>query len=90
MTAQFLAVVVAALDPGVVLVGLATVGPFDDVVDFAEVLGEVASGVVTAPYEEFGGFSGRPGEEPGRAAHVDHDAAGVDDDPANVAGERGA
>ncbi len=86
----FVAVVVAAVDAGVDLVGGARVDPFGDVVDLAEVLRQVAAGVVAASHEQFGGFTGRAGEEPRLAAHVDDDALGVDDDSADVAGECGA
>src|SRR6056297_3642001 len=90
LLAVFLAVVVAAVDAGVDLVGGAVVDPFGDVVDFAEVFWEVAAGVVAASHEQLGRFTRGAGEEPLLAAHVDHDALRVDDDPSDVAGEQGA
>jgi hypothetical protein len=59
LPAVFLAVVVAAVDAGVDLVGGALVDPLGDVVDLAEVLREVAAGVVAASYEQFGSLTGR-------------------------------
>ena len=46
--------------------------------------------MVAASHEQLGGFTCGAGEQPLFAAHVDHDALGVDDDAADVAGEDGA
>ena len=90
LPAVFLAVVRAAIDSGVLLVGAAEVDPLDDVVDLAEVPWQVAPGVIAASHQQLGRLTGGSGEQSDLAAHVDRDTAGIDDHTADMAGKCGS
>lgn len=87
-----LVVVVSSTEHGGIglIGGTAIALPLGDVVDLAQLGGEVTTGVFTAPDQQSRGLSGATGEQPLATSEIDHDPVGVDHDAANVAGQRRA
>ena len=79
----------AAEEPQVRQVGLAAVGPVDDVVGFAPAGGDVTSRVGAVGVSEFQRSAEGLGDDPGGSSHLDGNRLGVEQDPADrgVAGQ---